>query len=95
MLASFDFLLRGLLKGSESPAPHLIEMGAQAHDALWIKLIQPSRSLLDVHHKTRILQDLQVLGDSGTRYRQGLGEFVYGRRPALQLLKNRHARRIG
>jgi hypothetical protein len=50
MMTSFYVFFYGLLKGIESPGPHLVEVRAQASDPFRIELIQATRSILDVSH---------------------------------------------
>jgi hypothetical protein len=95
MMTSLAFLFCGFLKSAERPVPHLVEVGAQARNALRIELIKSSGSLLGVSHKTRILQHLEVLRYGRTSHGQRARELVDGDRAHGELLKDGHARGIG
>jgi len=85
----------GLLKGAERPGPHLVEVRAQSGHALRIELVNPARACLGIGHEPHILQHLQVLRNSRTRYRKHPREFIHCYRPGGELLKDRHPGRIG
>lgn len=94
-MTSVKIRFRGLLEGAQSLRPHLVEMGTKTRHAMWIELVQPSRSLLDVGHQPCVLQHFQVLRNSRARDRQSPGQIVHRDRAAGKLLEYRHPRCIG
>jgi len=94
MFLSYWGFFRCHLEIAHRPGPHLVEVGAQPRHTFRIQLIEPARSGPAVENESRILQDLQVLGDCGPAYGQCARQLVDGQRAGRQLLKDGHPGRI-
>ena len=84
-----------LLKGAKSPRPHLVEVCAEPRHSLGIELVKPARACLGIGHEAHIFQYLEVLGYRRTRNGEHACKFVHSDRAGRELLKDRHAGRVG
>src|SRR3954468_14856836 len=76
-LLLLDVLLQGVLERLQGSVPEPVEVGAQGADAVRVQLVEPAGAVLAVGNETRLLQHLQVLGDSGPGDRQLVGDLPH------------------
>jgi hypothetical protein len=83
------------LEGVEGHIPELVQPGADLAQTPRVDLIDAPRPIRPVGHEAGLLQDLQMLRDSGPAHRQALSQFANRLGAAGEVLEYLAARRIG
>ncbi len=66
-------------------------MSAKAGDTFGVELVQAAGASLTIGNESGVFEDAEVLGDGGTAYGQGAGDFVYGDGTVGEPLEDGHA----